>query len=100
VKRKGGTARDCLKEAWSEIATRRTEIGYEAGLVGRAGKQSQSPYPSRTRAVNPASVRGKLLDLPQEICPTSLGTEGVVRPPDRRAEVSRGRSRSDDRPKA
>ena len=36
-------------EAWSEIATRRTETGYEAALVGRAGRKSQSPYPSRTR---------------------------------------------------
>ena len=26
MKRKGGTARDRLKEAWSEIATRRTEL--------------------------------------------------------------------------
>ena len=36
AKRKGVTARDCLKEAWSKVATRRTEIGYEAALVGVA----------------------------------------------------------------
>ena len=93
MKRKGRTARDCLKEAWSEIATRRTEIGYEAALVGRAGRQSQSPYPSRARAVNPAGVRGRLRDLPQEICTVSLGTEGAARLPDRGAEVSKGHSR-------
>jgi len=57
AKRKGRTARDCLKEAWSKVATRRTETGYEAVLVGRAGRMSQSPYPSRARTVNPAGVR-------------------------------------------
>jgi hypothetical protein len=100
VKRKGRTARDCLKEAWSEIATRRTEIGYEAALVGRAGRQSQSPYPSRARAVNPAGVRGRLRGLPQEICIASLWTEGVARRPDPDAEVSKGHSRMPWRPKA
>lgn len=92
MKRKGGTARDRLKEAWSEIATRRTETGYEAALVGRAGRKSQSPYPSRTRTVNPAGVRGRLRGLPQEICTVSPGTEGAERPPDRGAEVSKGHS--------
>ena len=92
MKRKGGTARDRLKEAWSEIATRRTETGYEAALVGRAGRKSRSPYPSKARTVNPAGVRGRLRGLPQEICAVSLGTEGAARLPDRGAEVSRGRS--------
>src|SRR4029077_8583268 len=57
AKRKGRTARNCLKEAWSKVATRRTETGYEAALVGRAGRMSQSPYPSRARTVNPAGGR-------------------------------------------
>src|SRR5580704_3595474 len=57
AKRKGRTARDRLKEAWSKVATRRTETGYEAALVGRAGRMSRSPYPSKARAVNPAGVR-------------------------------------------
>src|SRR3954453_21431800 len=92
AKRKGGTARNRLKEAWSKIATRRTETGYEAGLVGRAGRKSQSPYPSRARTVHPAGVRGRLRGLPQEICTVSSGTEGAERPPDRGAEVSRGHS--------
>ena len=100
MKRKGGTARDRLKEAWNEIATRRTGTGYEADLVGRAGRKSQSPYPSRAKAVNPAGVRGRLRDLPQEICIASFGTEGVERRPDHDAEVSRGRSRPARRPKA
>jgi hypothetical protein len=90
VKRKGGTARDRLKEAWSEIATRRTETGYEAALVGRAGRTSRSPYPSKARTVNPAGVRGRLRGLPQEICTVSFGTEEAARLPDRGAEVSKG----------
>jgi hypothetical protein len=100
VKRKGGTARDRLKEAWSEIATRRTGIGSEAGMVGRAGSQSRSPYPSRAMAVNPAGLRGKLRGLPQEICTVSVRTEGVARLPERGAEVSRRRSRPGHRLKA
>jgi len=71
VKRKGGTARDCLKEAWSEIASRRTETGYEAVMIGRASRTERSPYPSRITAVNPAGVRGRLSDLPREICRVS-----------------------------
>jgi len=100
VKRKGRTARDCLKEAWSEIATRRTATGYEAALVGRAGRKSQSPYPSSARTVNPAGVRGRLRGLPQEICIVSHGTEDVARRPDHDAEVSRGHSRTPRHPKA
>ena len=93
MKRKGGTARDRLKEAWNEIATGRTATGYEAARVGRAGRKSRSPYPSTARTVNPAGVRGRLWGLPQEICTVSFGTEGAARLPDRRAEVSKGRSR-------
>ena len=97
MKRKGGTARDRLKEAWSEIATRRTATGYEADMVGRAGRKSQSPYPSKAMAVNPAGVRGRLRDLPREICTVSCRktgrTEAAARRPDRDAEVSSGRSR-------
>ena len=93
VKRKGRTARDCLKEAWNKIATRRTEIGYEAGLVGRASAVAQSPYPSRTRAVDPAGVRRRRLGLPQEICIVSARTERVARRSYRGAEVSRGHIR-------
>lgn len=73
-------------------------------MIGRAGTQSQSPYPSRVRAVNPAGARGRLRGLPREICavsPQKTGeTEGAVRRPDRGAEVSRGRNRSACRPKA
>jgi hypothetical protein len=100
VKRKGRTARNCLKEAWSKIATRRTATGYEAALVGRAGRKSQSPYPSKARTVNPAGVRGRLRGLPREICTVSFGTESVARRPDPDAEVSRGRSRTAQSPKA
>ncbi len=69
-------------------------------------------------AVNPAGVRGRLLGLPREVCavsgrernhsgreyrvtgrgdecgsPIRRRTKGVVRQPDRGAEVSRGHSR-------
>ena len=104
MKRKGGTARDRLKEAWNEIAILRTATGYQAATAGRAGRKSRSPYPSRAMAVNPAGVRGRLRGLPREICTVScreIGrTEGAARPLDRGAEVSRGRSRLLRRPKA
>jgi len=77
VKRKGGTARDRLKEAWNEIATWRTATGYEAARVGRAGRKSRSPYPSKAWTVNPAGVRGRLRGLPQEICAVSHRETGA-----------------------
>jgi hypothetical protein len=40
--------------------------------VGRAGHLPRSPYPSRTRSVDPATVHGKRLNLPREICSASL----------------------------
>ena len=73
-------------------------------MVGQAGRKSQSPYPSKAMAVNPAGVRERLRGLPREICTVSSRetrrTEGAARPPDRGAEVSRGRSRSFRRRKA
>jgi hypothetical protein len=100
VKRKGGIARDRLKEAWSELASRRTEIRYEAVVIGRASSTERSPYPSRITAVNLAGVRGRLSDLPREICRVSARTGMAAKPFDRAAEVSRGRTRPDHRPKA
>ena len=94
MKHKGGTARNLLKEVWSELATRRTATGYR-GRHGRTSGQEvadQSPYPSKAAAVNPAGVRGKLRGLPQEICAASYGTGVIERSPDRDAEVSRRRS--------
>ena len=81
MKRKGGTARDRLKEAWSEPVIRRTATGYEAATAGRAGRKSRSPYPSKAVTVNPADVRGRKLGLPQEICAVSEGSaDGLRRP--------------------
>jgi hypothetical protein len=83
VKRKGGTVRDRLKEAWSEPVIRRTATGYEAATTGRAGRKSRSPYPSKVGTVNPADVRGRKLGLPQEICVVSAGkadADGLRRP--------------------
>ena len=39
--------------------------------VGRAGNLPRSPYPSRARSVDPATVHGRRLNLPQEICAVS-----------------------------
>src|SRR5258708_25289892 len=40
--------------------------------AGRAGNLPRSPYPSKTRSVDPAIAHGRRLSLPQEICPVSL----------------------------
>ena len=40
--------------------------------AGRAGYLPQSPYPSKVRNVDPATVHGRRLNLPQEICSVSL----------------------------
>ena len=40
--------------------------------VGRAGNLSRSPYPSRMRNVDSATVHRRQLNLPQEICSVSL----------------------------
>jgi hypothetical protein len=39
--------------------------------VGRAGNLSRSPYPSKMRNVDSATVHGRQLNLPQEICSVS-----------------------------
>ena len=72
MKRKGGTARDRLKEARSEIGPDEQQPDMRQPLVGRAGRMSRSPYPSTAGAVNPAGARGRLRGLPQEICAVSL----------------------------
>ena len=43
AKRKGVTARERLKEAWSKRASRCTRTGSEAYGVGRAGKMIAKP---------------------------------------------------------
>src|SRR6266567_8095784 len=52
----------------------------QGASVGRAGHLPRSPYPSRMRSVDLATVHGRRLSLPQEICPVSL----------RRLRMSRG----------
>src|ERR1700737_1981377 len=44
----------------------------QGASVGRAGHLPRSPYPSRMRSVDPATVHGRRLSLPQEICSVSL----------------------------
>jgi hypothetical protein len=48
--------------------------------AGRAGNSPRSSYPSRVRSVDSATVHGRRLSLPQEICSVSL----------RRLRLSRG----------
>src|SRR5215469_11500488 len=43
----------------------------QGASVGRAGHLPRSPYPSKVRSVDPATVHGRRLNLPQEICPVS-----------------------------
>jgi len=40
--------------------------------AGRAGNLPRSPYPSKVRSVDPATVHRRRLNLPQEICSVSL----------------------------
>ena len=40
--------------------------------IGRAADLPRSPYPSRVRSVDPTTVHGRRLSLPQEICSVSL----------------------------
>ncbi len=40
--------------------------------VGRAANLPRSPYPSKKRNVDPATVHRRRLSLPQEICSVSL----------------------------
>ena len=44
----------------------------QGASVGRAGNLPRSPYPSKMRSVDPATVHGRRLSLPQEICSVSL----------------------------
>jgi hypothetical protein len=44
----------------------------QGASIGRAGNLSRSPYPSRVRSVDPATVHRRRLSLPQEICSASL----------------------------
>jgi len=43
----------------------------QGASVGRAGNLSRSPYPSRMRSVDSATVHRRQLNLPQEICSVS-----------------------------
>src|SRR5664279_1738400 len=67
----------CRREARSEGSVEQTcesmdKNRVQGASVGRAGHLPRSPYPSRMRSVDPATVHGKRLNLPQEICSVSL----------------------------
>jgi hypothetical protein len=44
----------------------------QGASAGQAGNLPRSPYPSRVRSVDPATVHRRRLSLPQEICSASL----------------------------
>jgi hypothetical protein len=44
----------------------------EGVSIGRAGNLPRSPFPSRMRSVDSATVHRRRLNLPQEICSVSL----------------------------
>ena len=44
----------------------------QGASAGRAGNLPRSPYPSRVRSVDSATVHRRQLNLPQEICFVSL----------------------------
>ena len=79
MKRKGVTVRWGLKEAWSETATRRTGTGYEAARTGTSGHMIAKSSSIEEKAVNPAGVRGRLSNLPREIC--TVSTRSGLRAP-------------------
>jgi len=65
------------REAGSEgSAEQRCELmdknRIQGASVGRAGYLPRSPYPSRTRSVDPATAHGRRLSLPREVCSVSL----------------------------
>src|SRR6266496_1273410 len=55
----------------------------QGASVGRAGNVLRSPYPSRTRSVDPATVHGRRLNLPREICSVSHRTTTSTQPASR-----------------
>jgi hypothetical protein len=67
--------------------------------VGRVSVRSRSPYPSRTKGVNPVVVHRKDMNLPREACGVSGAdrgpsrTERSVMVSDHTPGVSRGHSR-------
>ena len=82
MKRKGGTARDRLKEAWSEIAIRRTGTGYEAATAGRGA----SPRPGIGKSnVNWNGGRGVVMRCPSDLPSpsTPYGDRSGLQPPRR-----------------
>jgi hypothetical protein len=72
------------REAMSEGSAEQTcelmdKNRIQGASVGRAGNVLRSPYPSRTRGVDPATVHGRRLNLPREICSVSLRRLGPPR---------------------
>ena len=72
MKRKG-----CRREAGSEGSVEQrcepmNKNRIRGASAGRAGYLPRSPYPSRVRSVDSATVHGRRLSLPQEVCSVPL----------------------------
>ena len=57
VNRRAPTARGALEEAGSEVASRRTETGYEALPTGASGQRTAKLLRPKGSGVDPAAVR-------------------------------------------
>ena len=86
--RKGLVVRPALKEAGSETASRRTEIGYEALPTGASGRVPAKLLRPKGRRRRPGDCAGKVTTLTWG--DLALPPKGGRREAER--EVSRGRS--------
>src|ERR1700680_2938527 len=64
---RGGCSEGSMEQTCESMNKNRIQ----GASAGRAGNLPRSPYPSRVRSVDPATVHGRRLSLPQEICPVS-----------------------------
>jgi hypothetical protein len=72
VKRKGYHREVGSKGSVEQTCESMDKNRIQGASAGRAANLPRSPYPSRTRSVDPAIVHGRRLSLPQEICFVSL----------------------------
>jgi hypothetical protein len=68
VKRKGCRRKAGSKGSVEQRCEPMNKNRIRGASVGPAGNWSRSPYPSRTRSVDPAVVHRKRLSLPREVC--------------------------------
>ena len=72
MKRKGGYREVASEGSVEQMCESMDKKRIQGVSTGRAANLSRSPYPSRVRSVDPTTVHGRRLSLPQEICSVSL----------------------------